>query len=98
MWQKLSEYWVQVVFENPTEEHNTPDNESDSAIHLFGGSKTNPKDLVEKSIHSSLVLKNVKRVLEGFKKKIGIGKEKNEFVEANFSSVWDNLVKLGIIE
>eukprot|EP00341_Mesodinium_pulex_P012487 CAMPEP_0116896848 /NCGR_PEP_ID=MMETSP0467-20121206/5993_1 /TAXON_ID=283647 /ORGANISM="Mesodinium pulex, Strain SPMC105" /LENGTH=54 /DNA_ID=CAMNT_0004568231 /DNA_START=1780 /DNA_END=1944 /DNA_ORIENTATION=- len=45
--------------------------------------KEDYKAIVERNLKSQLVLKNIKKVIDGFKKKLGLNSEKNEFVEAN---------------
>lgn len=81
IWQKISEYWVNITSDQRTIQQEV-DTHVDDADHLCMG-KVDVKSVVEKNISSAILTKNLKKLVDGFKKKLGIGTERNEFLEVN---------------
>lgn len=87
LWQKLSELWVSIVFEADKESENNDEesnHEEGKMNKLYENNKEDKRTSVLRNINSNILLKNIKRLMFGFKNKLGIkNNSSNEFVKAN---------------
>lgn len=66
---------------------------------LYENNKDDKRTSVLRNINSNILLKNVKKLMFGFKKKLGLvnNGSSNDFVQANYESLCSNLIRLEII-